>query len=76
MPAGRQDVIFGGALVLNEVMRRFGLPECIVSESDILDGLVMSMPPPQPVVAAGARDRVTRSPTGGRGHVEWNSSMT
>ena len=29
-----------------------------------------------PVVAAGARDRVTRSPTGGRGLVEWNSSMT
>ena len=46
IPDGRQDVIFGGALVLNEVLRRFGLPECIVSESDILDGLVMSMPPP------------------------------
>ena len=39
-------MIFGGALVLNEVLRRFGLPECIVSESDILDGLVMSMPLP------------------------------
>jgi exopolyphosphatase / guanosine-5'-triphosphate,3'-diphosphate pyrophosphatase len=48
IPEGRQDVIFGGALVLNEVMRRFGLPECIVSESDILDGLVMSMQPSHP----------------------------
>ena len=47
IPDGRQDVILGGALVLNEVLCRFGLPECIVSESDILDGLVMSMPSPQ-----------------------------
>ena len=43
LPAGRQDVIFGGALVLREVMRRFALPECTVSEADILDGLVKSM---------------------------------
>jgi exopolyphosphatase / guanosine-5'-triphosphate,3'-diphosphate pyrophosphatase len=43
LPAGRQDVIFGGALVLREVMQRFALPECIVSEADILDGLVRSM---------------------------------
>ena len=43
LPAGRQDVIFGGALVLHEVMCRFDLPECIVSEADILDGLVMSL---------------------------------
>jgi exopolyphosphatase / guanosine-5'-triphosphate,3'-diphosphate pyrophosphatase len=45
LPAGRQDVIFGGALVLREVMSRFELPACIVSESDILDGLIMSMRP-------------------------------
>jgi exopolyphosphatase / guanosine-5'-triphosphate,3'-diphosphate pyrophosphatase len=45
LPAGRQDVIFGGALVLREVMRRFDLPECIVSEADILDGLILSMRP-------------------------------
>ena len=45
LPAGRQDVIFGGALVLREVMSRFDLPACIVSESDILDGLIMSMRP-------------------------------
>ncbi len=45
MSAGRQDVIFGGALVLYEVMTRFGLLECIVSEADILDGLVLSILP-------------------------------
>jgi exopolyphosphatase/guanosine-5'-triphosphate,3'-diphosphate pyrophosphatase len=43
LPAGRQDVIFGGALVLREAMRRFDLRECIVSEADILDGLIMSL---------------------------------
>jgi exopolyphosphatase/guanosine-5'-triphosphate,3'-diphosphate pyrophosphatase len=43
LPAGRRDVILGGALVLREVMLRFGLHECIVSESDILDGLIMSL---------------------------------
>jgi exopolyphosphatase/guanosine-5'-triphosphate,3'-diphosphate pyrophosphatase len=46
LPEGRQDVIFGGALVLREVMRRFALGECTVSEADILDGLVMSMRSP------------------------------
>jgi exopolyphosphatase / guanosine-5'-triphosphate,3'-diphosphate pyrophosphatase len=45
LPAGRRDVIFGGALVLREVMTRFGFRECIVSEADILDGLIMSMQP-------------------------------
>ena len=55
IPEGRQDVIFGGALVLNEVMRRFGLPECIVSESDILDGLVMSILPSQRSSPPGQR---------------------
>jgi exopolyphosphatase/guanosine-5'-triphosphate,3'-diphosphate pyrophosphatase len=43
LPPGRQDVIVGGALVLREVMARFALPECIVSEADILDGLIMSL---------------------------------
>jgi exopolyphosphatase / guanosine-5'-triphosphate,3'-diphosphate pyrophosphatase len=43
LPEGRQDVIFGGVLVLREVMRRLRMPECIVSEADILDGLVMSL---------------------------------
>jgi exopolyphosphatase/guanosine-5'-triphosphate,3'-diphosphate pyrophosphatase len=43
IPEGREDVIFGGALVLRECMIRFNLPECVVSESDILDGLVLSL---------------------------------
>jgi exopolyphosphatase/guanosine-5'-triphosphate,3'-diphosphate pyrophosphatase len=43
LPVGRQDVIFGGALVLREVMRRLGATACTVSEADILDGLVMSL---------------------------------
>lgn len=45
LPSGRLDVIFGGALVLREVMARLAQDECIVSESDILDGLIMSMRP-------------------------------
>jgi exopolyphosphatase / guanosine-5'-triphosphate,3'-diphosphate pyrophosphatase len=43
LPAGRRDVIFAGALVLREVMHRFAVPECIVSEADILDGLIKSL---------------------------------
>jgi exopolyphosphatase / guanosine-5'-triphosphate,3'-diphosphate pyrophosphatase len=43
LPVGRQDVIFGGALVLREVMRRFEFSACTVSEADILDGLILSM---------------------------------
>jgi len=43
MVEGREDVIVGGALVLRAVMRRLGFDECLVSESDILDGLVASL---------------------------------
>lgn len=43
LPEGRQDVIVGGALVLSEAMRKFDLPACLVSEDDLLDGLVMSI---------------------------------
>jgi exopolyphosphatase/guanosine-5'-triphosphate,3'-diphosphate pyrophosphatase len=43
IPPGREDVLLGGALVLREVMGSFGFRECIVSEDDILDGLVMSL---------------------------------
>lgn len=39
----RADVIVGGLCVLVAVLRRFGLSECLVSESDILDGLAMSL---------------------------------
>jgi exopolyphosphatase/guanosine-5'-triphosphate,3'-diphosphate pyrophosphatase len=43
MSQGREDVIVGGSLVLREVMSRFRFEECIVSESDILDGLVAGL---------------------------------
>lgn len=39
----RVDVIVGGALVLVAVMRYFEFDECLVSEADILDGLVASL---------------------------------
>jgi exopolyphosphatase/guanosine-5'-triphosphate,3'-diphosphate pyrophosphatase len=39
----RADVIVGGCCVLVAVMRRFAFDECLVSESDILDGLVYSI---------------------------------
>jgi exopolyphosphatase/guanosine-5'-triphosphate,3'-diphosphate pyrophosphatase len=39
----RADVIVGGCCILVAIMRRFAFDECLVSESDILDGLVMSM---------------------------------
>ena len=42
---GREDVILAGALVLRQVMRRFGFERCVVSEADILDGLVASLRP-------------------------------
>ncbi|HET6963899.1 MAG TPA: DUF501 domain-containing protein [Acidimicrobiales bacterium] len=38
----RADVIVGGTIVLVAVMRRFGFDECLTSEADILDGLVLS----------------------------------
>jgi exopolyphosphatase/guanosine-5'-triphosphate,3'-diphosphate pyrophosphatase len=42
MVPGRQDVIVGGVLVLDAVMERLGFAECLISEADILDGLVAS----------------------------------
>jgi exopolyphosphatase/guanosine-5'-triphosphate,3'-diphosphate pyrophosphatase len=41
----RADVIVGGAIVLVTLMRHFGFDECLVSEADILDGLIMSQLP-------------------------------
>jgi exopolyphosphatase/guanosine-5'-triphosphate,3'-diphosphate pyrophosphatase len=38
----RVDVIVGGAIVLVTIMRTFELDECLVSEADILDGLIRS----------------------------------
>ncbi len=39
----RADVIVGGAAILVTIMRTFEHDECLVSESDILDGLVRSL---------------------------------
>lgn len=41
----RADVIVGGAATLVTVMRHFGFEECLVSEADILDGLVSTLLP-------------------------------
>ncbi len=43
MVPGREDVIVGGAMMLASVMRRLGFEECLVSESDILDGMVAGL---------------------------------
>ncbi|MEX1217908.1 MAG: Ppx/GppA phosphatase family protein [Acidimicrobiales bacterium] len=43
LEAQRADVIVGGLCVLVSTMRKFGLTECLVSESDILDGLALSL---------------------------------
>ncbi len=40
MHPGRVDVIGAGALVLAKVMERTGAAEVVVSEHDILDGLL------------------------------------
>ncbi len=41
--AARAPVIVGGTLVLDTLMAHFGFEECLVSESDILDGLVITL---------------------------------
>jgi exopolyphosphatase / guanosine-5'-triphosphate,3'-diphosphate pyrophosphatase len=43
MVPGREDVIVGGVLVLDAVMAGFDRERCLVSEDDILDGLVASV---------------------------------
>jgi len=43
MVPGRHDVILGGALVLAAVAARYHCPEVLVSEKDILDGIVLSI---------------------------------
>jgi exopolyphosphatase/guanosine-5'-triphosphate,3'-diphosphate pyrophosphatase len=40
---GRAHFIVGGTLVLATLMAHFGHDECLVSESDILDGLALSL---------------------------------
>jgi exopolyphosphatase/guanosine-5'-triphosphate,3'-diphosphate pyrophosphatase len=43
MAPGREDVIVGGALILEAVMTRYGFDEVLVSEADILDGLALGL---------------------------------
>jgi len=43
MHPGRVDVIAGGALVLDAIVRRTGAAEVVVSEHDILDGIAWSL---------------------------------
>jgi len=43
MHPGRVDVIGGGALVLDRIMRRLGFGQVLVSEHDILDGIAWSL---------------------------------
>jgi exopolyphosphatase/guanosine-5'-triphosphate,3'-diphosphate pyrophosphatase len=43
LEAARADVIVGGAAVLVAIMRYFEFGTCLVSEADILDGLVLSL---------------------------------
>ena len=43
LEAARADVIVAGSCIFVAIMRRLGFEECLVSESDILDGLVASL---------------------------------
>ena len=47
MEKGRVDVIVGGNIVLAALMEHFGFDECLASEADILDGMVMSLLAPR-----------------------------
>jgi exopolyphosphatase/guanosine-5'-triphosphate,3'-diphosphate pyrophosphatase len=51
MPHGREDVILAGVVILERVMRRFSFDACLVSETDILDGVALDVvrAPDQPV---------------------------
>jgi exopolyphosphatase / guanosine-5'-triphosphate,3'-diphosphate pyrophosphatase len=43
MAAGREDVIAAGALLLDELVGRFRIPQVIASETDILDGVLLGL---------------------------------
>jgi exopolyphosphatase / guanosine-5'-triphosphate,3'-diphosphate pyrophosphatase len=43
MAPGREDVIVGGAIVLEAAMERFGFDDVLVSEADMLDGLALGL---------------------------------
>jgi exopolyphosphatase/guanosine-5'-triphosphate,3'-diphosphate pyrophosphatase len=40
---GRVDVIAAGALILDQIVSRFGFGEMVTSEHDILDGIAWSI---------------------------------
>jgi exopolyphosphatase/guanosine-5'-triphosphate,3'-diphosphate pyrophosphatase len=44
MPPGREDVIVAGAVIVVQAMEGFGFTELVVSEADILDGLLLRDP--------------------------------
>ncbi len=46
MHPGRVDVIGAGALILDAIMEHTGVPEVVVSEHDILDGIAWSLVDP------------------------------
>jgi exopolyphosphatase/guanosine-5'-triphosphate,3'-diphosphate pyrophosphatase len=43
MPAGRGEVIVAGTAIVVTAMRRLGFSDALISETDILDGLVLEM---------------------------------
>jgi exopolyphosphatase/guanosine-5'-triphosphate,3'-diphosphate pyrophosphatase len=43
MAVGREDVIAAGALLLDELVGRFQIPQVIASETDILDGVLLGL---------------------------------
>ena len=44
MHPGRADVIVSGAVILQRIVEAVGVPQIVVSEHDILDGIAMSIP--------------------------------
>jgi exopolyphosphatase/guanosine-5'-triphosphate,3'-diphosphate pyrophosphatase len=51
MHPGRVDVIGGGALILDTVLRRCGFDSVVASEHDILDGIAFSAAEERPATA-------------------------
>jgi exopolyphosphatase/guanosine-5'-triphosphate,3'-diphosphate pyrophosphatase len=45
MPPGREDVIVAGTAILERIMTRWNFQKAVISESDILDGLVLQLAP-------------------------------